>query len=595
VIADSRRGRSLALAWRLYAAELRRGRRWSAPALLLPAVGKIAIFYVPPLLLGQLVARLAAGAHPDAGTVTPYVLGFAVAYFIGDALIRAGDFCLNRAAADGTARLYVDGLDALLSKDAAFFADSFAGALTKKVVSYASRYSELVNTLTFAVVANLVPLLFASVVLGRYDARLVLVLLGMIALTAAVVFPMIVRRQRMVDAREGTWAGVSGAVADVLGNIDAARTFAAQERESVAHRRRVREHRRLTLRSWDYSTLRIDVVVALAALVTNCLGLLLATQLGVAGLVVVFAYYLQSTQILFEFNQTYRLLETALTDAAQFAELLLDPSAVVDVADPEPLAPADSSVAFRDVHFAYAGAAPLFAGFALRVEAGERVGLVGRSGGGKTTLTRLLLRQMDVQAGAVLVGGQDVSRLAQADLRSQVAYVPQDPAMFHRSLYDNIAYGRPSASPEEVHAAAEAAHVLEFVAGLPEGLGTLVGERGVKLSGGQRQRVAVARAVLRDAPILVLDEATSALDSESEALVQEAVWRLMAGRTALVVAHRLSTVAQLDRLVVLDAGQVVETGTHEQLLAADGAYSRLWARQSGGFLLDPVRPDLSVP
>jgi ATP-binding cassette subfamily B protein len=256
------------------------------------------------------------------------------------------------------------------------------------------------------------------------------------------------------------------------------------------------------------------------------------------------------------------------------------------------LAPADSSVAFQGVHFAYPAAAPLFDGLALRVGAGERVGLVGRSGGGKTTLTRLLLRQMDVQEGAVLVGGQDVTRLAQADLRSQVAYVPQDPAMFHRSLYDNIAYGRPAATPEQVHAAAEAAHVLDFAARLPEGLGTLVGERGVKLSGGQRQRVAVARAVLRDAPILVLDEATSALDSESEALVQEAIWRLMAGRTALVVAHRLSTVAQLDRLVVLDAGRVVESGTHQQLLAADGAYARLWARQSGGFLLDsvPLRP-----
>ncbi|GAA4962804.1 hypothetical protein GCM10023238_32610 [Streptomyces heliomycini] len=269
-------------------------------------------------------------------------------------------------------------------------------------------------------------------------------------------------------------------------------------------------------------------------------------------IVVAFTYYSNATQIMFEFNQIYRRLESSMTEAAQFTELLLDPPTVLDPPEPEPLAPQDTGVRFEAVTFAHEGAKPIFEGLDLDVPGGARIGLVGRSGGGKTTLTRLLLRMSDVDGGRILIGGQDISRLRQADLRSLIAYVPQEPAMFHRSLRDNIAFARPGATDAEIRAAAEAAHVTEFAEQLPEGFATLVGERGVKLSGGQRQRVALARAVLRDAPILLLDEATSALDSESEILVQDALWRLMDGRTALVVAHRLSTVAGMDRLVVLD-------------------------------------------
>jgi ATP-binding cassette subfamily B protein len=237
------------------------------------------------------------------------------------------------------------------------------------------------------------------------------------------------------------------------------------------------------------------------------------------------------------------------------------------------------------VRFTHTGqAAPLFDGLDLHIADGERVGLVGRSGGGKTSIIRLLLRLMDVDGGRILVGGRDITRLTQADLRSLIAYVPQDPVMFHRTLGENIAFGRPDATGAQIRAAAEAAHVLEFADALPQGFGTLVGERGVKLSGGQRQRVAIARAVLRDAPVLLLDEATSALDSESEAHIQDALWRMMEGRTAIVVAHRLSTVAGMDRLVVLDRGRVSEEGSHVELLARGGGYAQLWQRQSGGFL-----------
>jgi ATP-binding cassette subfamily B protein len=293
---------------------------------------------------------------------------------------------------------------------------------------------------------------------------------------------------------------------------------------------------------------------------------------------------------MFEFNQIYRQMESSLTEAAQFTELLLKRPIVVDPIAPEPLRPQASDVRLEHVTFAHAGGLPLFTGLDLAVPSGTKLGLVGRSGGGKTTLTRLLLRMMDVDDGRILIGGQDISKLRQSDLRSLIAYVPQDPAMFHRTLRDNIAFARPQATDAEIYRAAQAAHVTEFADALPDGFDTMVGERGVKLSGGQRQRVALARAVLRDAPILLLDEATSALDSESEILVQQALWRLMEGRTALVVAHRLSTVAHMDQLIVLDHGQIVEKGTHQELLRLDGIYARLWQHQSGGFLDGDTTP-----
>ena len=587
-----RRGAVL-LALRFYRQELTRLRWLTAPAMLLPAMGNIGIGYIAPLIVAMLVGRIADDSGISVGATLPYVLGFGGVLLFSELLWRIGGHCLNRLEARGIEQLYIAGMDELFAKDSAFFHSNFAGSLTKRVLSFASRFEDFVDTMTFSVVGSLVPLLFGSVVLWQYEPLLVVVLLTLIALAAVLVLPLIRRRQALVDRREAAIARVSGHVADSLMNMDTVRAFAAEGREAAEHRSRVAESRRLSLRSWDYSNLRIDTLVAPMSVLTNALGLLLAVALGgsrhsVETVVVAFTYYSNATRIMFEFNQIYRRLESSMTEAAQFAELLLTPPNVLDPASPEPLRPRSADVRFERVTFAHEGAAPLFRGLDLHVPSGSRIGLVGRSGGGKTTLTRLLLRMTDVDAGRILIGGQDISRLRQADLRSQIAYVPQDPAMFHRTLRENIAFARPDATEAEIRRAAEAAHVTEFADALPEGFDTMVGERGVKLSGGQRQRVALARAILRDAPILLLDEATSALDSESEILVQEALWRLMDGRTALVVAHRLSTVAGMDRLVVLDRGRIIEQGGHHELLASEGAYAKLWQHQSGGFLSEDV-------
>jgi ATP-binding cassette subfamily B protein len=579
------------LALRYYGRQMIRLRRFTVPAMLLPALGNTCIFYIAPLIVAQLVGRLAGHGSFGIGAAMPYLVGFAGVLLFAEFVWRIGIHCLNRLDGRGIENLYAIGMDELLARDAAFFHDNFAGSLTKRMLSFASRFEDFTDNLVFNIVGSLVPLVFASVVLWRYDPWLVAGLIGLIAITGAGIAPLIRRRQKLVDQREEAIARVSGHVADSLMNMDTIRAFAAEDREAAEHRKRVADQRRKSVRSWDYANLRIDALVAPMSVLTNMLGLLLAVALGagqhgIEAIIVAFTYYSNATRIMFEFNQIYRQLESSLTEAAQFTELLFTQPTVVDPIVPEPLRPTASDVRFERVTFAHAGGSPLFTGLDLAVPSGTRLGLVGRSGGGKTTLTRLLLRMTDVDDGRILIGGQDITRLRQSDLRSLIAYVPQDPAMFHRTLRDNIAFARPDATDAEIRQAAQAAHVTEFADALPDGFGTMVGERGVKLSGGQRQRVALARAILRDAPILLLDEATSALDSESEALVQRALWRLMEGRTALVVAHRLSTVARMDQLVVLDRGQIAEKGTHQDLLRLGGTYARLWQRQSGGFLDD---------
>ncbi|GIH50090.1 ABC transporter ATP-binding protein [Microbispora rosea subsp. rosea] len=581
---------------RYYCGELRRQRRVAVPALTLPALGNICLFYLAPLAVAGLVGHLSGGGDGTVGALLPYVLGFGAMLLTGEVLWRVGLHFLNRTDARGIERLGVVGMDELLAKDAAFFHDNFAGSLTKRVIGFSSRFEEFADTLTFSIVAKVVPLAFASVVLWRYHPLLVLVLVGLIIVTGFLVAPLIRRRRALVDRREAARVLVSGHVADVLANMDTVRSFAAEEREAAEYRARIAEQRRLSLLSWDYGNLKVDTVVAPLSVLTSSVGLLLAVALrgglGVEAIVVTFTYYTNAIGIMFEFNQIYRRIESVLTEAAQFTEMLLVPPTVVDPVDPQPLRRVDASIRFERVRFAHGGGPLLFDGLDLDIPSGAKIGLVGQSGGGKTTLTRLLLRLMDIDGGRILIGGQDIARLRQADLRSLIAYVPQEPAMFHRSVRDNLAFARPGATEAEILRAARAAHVTEFVESLPDGFDTLVGERGVKLSGGQRQRIALARAILRDAPILLLDEATSALDSESEILVQEALWQLMQDRTALVVAHRLSTVVRMDRLVVLNRGHIVEQGTHGELLQAEGPYARLWHHQSGGFLIEDDTPDV---
>ncbi|HEY6509210.1 MAG TPA: ABC transporter ATP-binding protein [Vicinamibacterales bacterium] len=586
-----RLSQALRLVLRRYAAQVAKRPGVAVPALLLPGLGDALIFYAPPLVVAKLLGTFARNEQLSARELTPYVLTFAALWLAGEVVWRIALLLMSRTEIRAMESLYIEAMDDLLAKDVSFFHDNFAGSLTKRSLGYARRFETIFDVLCFSISANVIPLLMVGVVLWSYSPLLIVVLMAMMATTFAVVYPLIRRRQKLVDVREAASNVLAGHVADSLANAEAVRAFAREPEEARIHAHNVLDLGAKTMRSWDYQTLRVDTVTAPLYVLTNTLGLVVAlatsgsSGASLEAVFITFSYYTAATRVMWDFNRIYRNLESALTDAAQFTELLLEPPLVVDAAPPDRFEPRDYSVELQNITFGYSPARPpLFDGLSLRIEAGTKVGFVGRSGGGKTTLTRLLLRFSDLDGGQILVGGQPIHLVPQSALRSAVGYVPQDPSMFHRSVADNIRFGRPDASDADVRRAAHLAHAAEFIDALPNGYGTLVGERGVKLSGGQRQRVAIARAFLKNAPILVLDEATSSLDSESEAVIQAALWTLMESRTAIVIAHRLSTVRRMDRLVVLERGRIVEQGSHDALLQDGGIYAGLWARQSGGFL-----------
>ena len=582
---------ALWLVVRRYCSQIRRRPAIAIPALMFPGVGQILIFYSPPLIIARVLGEFASHGRPSLRELMPYVLAFTGVWLAGEGCWRIAGFLLARAEIRGMEELYIEAMDELLAEDLAFFHDNYAGSLTKRALGYARRFEDVFDVMAFQVLANVLPLGFVAFVLWKYSPWLILTLVGMLVITFFSIWPRIRKRRMLVDIREAASTRLAGHVADSISNAEAVRAFAREPEEARIHERNVKDYCSKALRSWDYQNLRVDTVTAPMYVLTNTFGLMIAlatsgsTGAGLQTVFITFSYYAAITRVMWEFNRIYRNLESALAEAAQFTELLLDPPAVVDAAETRPFSPANYGIEMSDICFRYAPSQPLlFEGFSLHVPHGAKIGLVGYSGGGKTTITRLLLRFVDIESGAILLGGQRIDEISQTALRRSIAYVPQDPSMFHRSIADNIRIGRPDATHDEVRRAARLAHAAEFIETMPLGYETLVGERGVKLSGGQRQRVAIARAILKDAPVLILDEATSSLDSESEALIQDALWTLMASRTAIVIAHRLSTVKRMDQLVVLDHGKVVEKGSHGALLAQNGIYASLWSHQSGGFL-----------
>ncbi len=467
-------------------------------------------------------------------------------------------------------------------------ANSFAGSTVRKVSRGMWAFDTLNDTLLLALLPSAMVLGGSTLLLGlRWPVMGALVAFGSASFIAqAVAFSLLYvapasRLSNQWDTRLG------GALADAITCNPVVKAFGAEAREDARLAGVVAKWQRRTSRAWMRGT----------ASGTWQAGSLLALRTSVVGLVLwlwwlgratpgdvtwVLTTYFVVHGYLRDIGQHISVLQRSVNDMHEMVLLHAEKPSVADAPGAGPARITEGEIVFDRVGFGYARNRPLYEDFSVTIRAGERVGLVGHSGSGKTTFVKLVNRLYDVQSGEVRIDGVNIARVTQASLRSQIAIVQQDPVLFHRSLSENIGYGRPGASQDAIEHAARLANAHRFIARLPAGYGTLVGERGVKLSGGERQRVALARAFLADAPILILDEATSSLDSESEALIQEAMLRLMAGRTAIVIAHRLSTVRALDRILVFDGGRIVEDGTHAAMVAAGGIYRRLFEVQASG-------------
>lgn len=548
---------------------------------------------VRPLVYRSIVDIL--GSADDRAAVTAQIFDrfwwLATLILLAQLSFRVGDYGIARAEAGVMGDLMNRTLSRLDRHSYRFFADNFVGSLVAKAKRFVSSFEQLFDQIMFSVWMTAVSLVTILVSLSVVSPLLASVFFIWIVVYIPVVYSL-VRFQAPYDTEAARRDSLAIArFSDIVSNILAVKMFSSSGRERKSFARFVAEASKTRYRAWEFSN-RIFIIQAALLGALELVAMYLALRLWITGsvstgTVVLVQIYIGSIfGSLLHIGRVFSRLAKSVADASEMAEIFELPHDIADPDDSRPFAVSSGEIRFNDVTFRYAdGEGPVFDRFSLRVVPGEKVGLVGSSGSGKSTLTKLLLRFADPQSGSIEIDGQDIRRVRQDDLRSAIAYVPQEPLLFHRSIRENIAYGRPDATDGEVSSAASKAHADGFIARLPKEYDTLVGERGVKLSGGERQRVAIARAILKNAPILVLDEATSALDSESEHLIQLALGELMQGKTAIVIAHRLSTVRKLDRIVVLDReGRIAEEGSHEALLTRGGLYADLWSRQTGGFI-----------
>lgn len=544
---------------------------------------------VVPYGTSSIVGKLSEGDFELANYAGILFLTIASAAINNLAIIRIIDWLDWSLDAKGGEYLSKLAFDAVINQSMTFHGSRFSGSLTSAANKLPNAFIRLKSGFIWDIYPLILLIIFSigAMAFVCLPFALILIIYVVIYVTVATIifYKTLHYDKKLADAENKQ----TGQLADSITNELSVKSYAREKFERIRFGRTTRRTHDATIgvakvSFWRNLTLNFVGVVAFAIILV--LLVLSHDWFGLSVAEIVFLFSLSNTlsSSLWMVNNILRNINRSIGDASEMVGILDMPYIIDDKTDTR-LVAEGQTVEFRHMNFQHNDQKqPLFEDFTLTIPSGKSVGLVGVSGSGKTTLTKLLLRFDDVTAGAILIGEKDIRDVTQKSLRENIAYVPQESALFHRSVFENIAYGKMNATKEEVYRAAKLAYADEFINNLPEGYETKVGERGVKLSGGQRQRIAIARAILKDAPILVLDEATSALDSESEALIQSALENLMKGRTSIVVAHRLSTVAGLDEIIVLDKGKIVEKGTHADLLKKNGAYKKLWSRQSGAFL-----------
>ena len=487
--------------------------------------------------------------------------------------------------------LYARCFSKLTNQTLFFHSNKFGGSLVSQTNKLVGAVESFWDTIIWSVLPLVVSLVGSIIVLSTLLWQYALFLLIFSIVFSIVVYYGSKPMAKLTKKEAKSSNKLNGQLADVISNVLAVKSSGAEATEQKFFTK--------TVNSWRDSSLdvmrgflKVSTIYSSINMVIKIGAIAFAVYAAQNNLVSVASVYLIITYTgsvaheLWNMNGIMRNYNRIIGNANDMVEILQTPTTLIDKSDSK-LKVTNGEISMDKIIFTHdeGQGDTLFHDFSLEIKPGEKIGLVGASGSGKTTLTKLLLRFADIDSGKITIDGQDISEVTQASLRAKIAYVPQEPLLFHRSVRENIAYGRPDATDAEIEEAAKKAGAYDFIIGLKDGFDTMVGERGIKLSGGQRQRVAIARAILKDAPILVLDEATSALDSESEALIQKSLETLMESRTSIVIAHRLSTIAKLDRIIVLKDGKIVEDGSHDDLInKKHGVYAKLWARQSGGFI-----------
>ena len=551
--------------------------------------------YMNPFVMGLIVDRVsAAPVAADQVFVVfgPYIAALVLVNICGQTCSKLQDYSLWKLEIAVSYDLATMSFDALSNQSMTFHSNRFGGTLVSQTSKFMAAYNQLVEALVHPFLPVFGSVVFVCVLLGPRVPLYVVILMVLFAVYATVSYIMYKRILHLNEKAAKAQNDLSGELSDAVTNILTVKTYGREDYERSLFDAANREVVLRDSKRMRSSLVRGVITAGIAVVIMSVVAVFISggnAWFGITpGTLVMMFTYTYTMTLQFNFiNSGLQRFNRAFGDASGMTQVLDEPRLVADAPDAKPLVVREGAIDFQDIGFSYEDGGvrtKVFEGLDLHIPAGQRVGLVGMSGAGKTTLTKLLLRLSDIQEGRILVDGQDVSACTQQSLRRSIAYVPQEALLFHRSIAENIAYGRPDATMDEIREAARRANALEFIERLPQGFDTITGERGIKLSGGQRQRVAIARALLADCPILVLDEATSALDSESEHLVQDAFATLMRGRTCIVVAHRLSTVASLDRIVVLADGKVIEDGPHDELIAAGGEYAHLWSRQTGAYL-----------
>ncbi len=551
--------------------------------------------YANPYVMSLVVDRISLEpVAPDQvfAVFGPFIVALLLINVCGQTASKLQDYTLWKLEIAVSYDLATMCFDALSNQSMSFHSNRFGGTLVSQTTKFMSAYNQLIEGINFPFIPVGVSIASICIALLPRVPVYVIILMALLVVYATVSYIMYRRILNLNEEAAGAQNQLSGELADSVANILAVKTYGRETYErglfDAANREVVARDSKRMMASLARGIITAVIAVVIMSVVTVFIAGGNAWFGITPGTLVIMFTYTYSVTNQFNFiNNGLQRLNRAFGDASGMTMVLDEPRLVDDAPDAFELTVTDGAIDFEDIGFSYEDGGVktrVFEHFDLHIPAGQRVGLVGMSGAGKTTLTKLLLRLSDIQEGRILVDGQDISLCTQQSLRRQIAYVPQESILFHRSIAENIAYGKPDATMEEIREAARQANALEFIEKLPQGFDTITGERGIKLSGGQRQRIVIARAMLANCPILVLDEATSALDSESERLVQEALGRLMAGRTSIVVAHRLSTVASLDRIVVLADGGIAEDGPHAQLVDRGGEYAMLWNRQTGAYL-----------